>query len=522
MAEQKIRPSHKIARAWMAPLMLLGSVALLWLVFLVGVEYLALTLRSSVFFTSLTGFDVEEVRSALSNYPEVVVGILGVALTMVSFILQLAATRYTPRVTEMFFRDRVNLLVMSFFVVASVQCVWATFFTSHTSAPHVMVFMTLMVISLAILILIPYFSYVFAFLEPARIVSRLQDLSLKVAVARTRGDIEPRQVKVLDGIEQLADVAINSTNQKDRIIAANSVDALKDLVIRYLKRKGDLDENWFKIGPCLLHNPDFVSMVPHSLDALNQSGTWLEWKVLRQFQNIFHDALGKMWDVSQLVAINTRYIGEAALSLEQKEVLKLSLIFFNTYLRSAINERDVRTAYNTLYQYRNLVETQLRQGATERVIEAARYFKYYGHLAHQSSLAFINETVGYDLCALCELAHDLGSPLEEELLAIFLEVDKMPETEVQENSLRGVRKAQLKLATYYLVKGREDLARQVFKDMEFERPERLSSIKDEMLEVKERAFWENIDRGDNFDFLDEQRRAMLDVFFSWFAWAPAS
>ena len=97
----------------------------------------------------------------------------------------------------------------------------------------------------------------------------------------------------------------------------------------------------------------------------------------------------------------------------------------------------------------------------------------------------------------------------------------MPETEAQEQSLRGVRKAQLKLATYYLGAGAEELARQVWRDMEHERPERLLHIREEMLAVQDRDFWEVIDRGHNFDYLDPDRRRQLETFFSWFGWFAA-
>ena len=63
-------------------------------------------------------------QQTLGSLPSVVVAILGIAITVVSIILQLAATRYTPRVTEMFFRDRTNLAVMGFFVVASIHSLW--------------------------------------------------------------------------------------------------------------------------------------------------------------------------------------------------------------------------------------------------------------------------------------------------------------------------------------------------------------------------------------------------------------
>ena len=106
--------------------------------------------------------------------------------------------------------------------------------------------------------------------------------------------------------------------------------------------------------------------------------------------------------------------------------------------------------------------------------------------------------------------------MESDLLDDFLEVDKAPETEAQEQSLRGVRKAQIKLATFYLQRGEEERARQVWRDMEQEKPERLLSIRQEMMEVTEEDFWEVVDRGYNFDYLEPSRRAELDRFYAWF------
>jgi hypothetical protein len=190
--------------------------------------------------------------------------------------------------------------------------------------------------------------------------------------------------------------------------------------------------------------------------------------------------------------------------------------FFNTYLRATINAKDVRTAYNVLNQYRLLAEHSLLVEGGAPAVEIARYFKYYGRISFDAKLPFILETVAYDLCALNEDAFDQKSPSARELLRIFLEVDKESESDIQEASLRGVRKAQVKLATYYLVHGNEDLAREVFRDMSNERPERLASIRDELLGVQTKEFWEISDRGVNFDYLTtDRKKAMLD-FFDWF------
>ena len=40
---------------------------------------------------------------------------------------------------------------------------------------------------------------------------------------------------------------------------------------------------------------------------------------------------------------------------------------------------------------------------------------------------------------------------------------------------------------------------------------------DEMLSIVAKDFWEVVDRGTNFDYLDDGRKARLREFFGWFA-----
>jgi hypothetical protein len=192
----------------------------------------------------------------------------------------------------------------------------------------------------------------------------------------------------------------------------------------------------------------------------------------------------------------------------------------NSYLRATLNAKDVRTAYNVFNQYRLLAEAMLDYKKGSYAVEVARYFKYYGLISFSSSLPFILETVAYDLCGLNETALDKASPVVDDLLRIFLRVDKESEGEVQEASLRGVRKAQVKLATYYLLKGDTPRARQVYDDMNGEDVTRLASIRDELFGVSSSEYWEITDRGGNFDFLSKERKVHLEEFFSWFTGLP--
>jgi hypothetical protein len=295
------------------------------------------------------------------------------------------------------------------------------------------------------------------------------------------------------------------------------VDALHELLVGYQKLRGSLPEAWFAIDGRLAHNPDFVSMAGEVLDELAKRRIWLEWKVLRGYQSLYNDALNKMRDINYLIAINSRLIARAAWQYQNTQLFELVLKFFNTYLRSAINAHDIRTAYNVLNQYRLVAEESIQHDPSgARAVEIAKYFKYYGILSFNAKLPFILETVAYDMCALTEYAFDEKCTATPHLLRIFLQVDKEGEHETQETALRGVRKAQLKLASYFLLRGDERLAREVFRDMRDERAERLASIRDELLAVESREFWEVSDRGVNFDYLTPERKERLLEFFEWF------
>ena len=111
---------------------------------------------------------------------------------------------------------------------------------------------------------------------------------------------------------------------------------------------------------------------------------------------------------------------------------------------------------------------------------------------------------------------DHGSPAHETLLGTFLEIDKEAEDQAQERALRGIRKAQAKLAAYYLLREMTAPARRIFNDMALEATDRLRSIRDELLSVTSKDFWEVTDRGTNFDYVDDVRKAHLRQFFDWF------
>jgi hypothetical protein len=479
----------------------------------------------------LFDFDAETMRGSIGSLAQVIAAVLGIAITVVSIVVQLAANRYTSRVTDMFFRDRTNLAVMGFFVVACIETLWVSFGITGSYVPQITVTATLVMATMSLLLLVPYFAYVFDFLDPEKVIARIGAQTLEGVAPHGRhatadaGDparAEARQALAVSGLEQLAGIAMNALAQKEKTIASDATAALRTVLVDYVPEKQGLPPAWFGLSRALRTHADFVAMAPDSLEELVRDRAWLEWIGLRQLREVFSEALKTLPEMTHVVAIDTRYVAEAAIDARDREVLALTIKFMNTYMRSSLNARDVRTAYNVLHQYRQLAQAMLKVPGTAvpwlqtSLEDVAGHFKYYAQLAHGMGLGFVTETAAYDLCALCEAASDVFAPCHDRLLSIFLEIDKEAETTAEERALRGVRKAQAKLATFYLLRGHVAHSREIYQDMSQESPERLRSIRDEMLGITSKQFWEVVDRGENFDYLDDPRKEKLREFFAQF------
>jgi len=463
-------------------------------------------------------FSFDPDSNAVASLAGVNVAAFGIVITVVSIIVQLSAERYTG-VARMFLRDRVNIRVAAYYVVTCVVGVWLSSALHANYVPRTSLVVMLCMTTGGLVIMMPYFGYVFWFLEPQNLIRHIrQDAVLHARSGALKADdanCYESQAQMLFELEELTDIANNSISGKDKIIAGSAADALKDFAIEYLEAKPKASKAWFSIGPEIRSNPDFVAMDAESLEDIETRGTWVEWKVMRQYLSIYNEALSSMRDINYVIAIDTRYIGEAAAKANDIELINLVFRFLNSYLRSTLNARDVRTTYNVLNQYRKLIESMLEQGQHKSACDGVKHMKYYGLVGFEMELSFVTETVAYDLSSLAQRANELGSPAEQDILAEFLELDRAPFVRGQEKALMGVRKAQVKLAAYYIASGQEARARAIARDMCDEPVERLRNIQRQLETVENKDFWEIIDRGRNFEYMPPHQRECLAIYFAW-------
>lgn len=460
----------------------------------------------------LTSLDTDTELAVLAGAAQIVAGVLAILITVVAIVVELAANRYTHRITRLFVRDRVNVAVMAFFVLTTVLCVWLAAVlsveaTAKPLLPRGGFLLAMAMITSCLLMLLPYFAYVFHFVSPLQVIRRISaDALARVGGADENGVREAKRA-VIDAVEELEDVARSAMQHSDRGIAMAAVEALIDLLGEVTSRRADLPKDWFVVDEAIARDADFVAMAAPALDEVARGGTWFAAKILRQCLALFGDAVGSARDVASMIAIHTRRLAEAH-AQDHPELVEQCQRAFHSYLRAAINARDPRTAYYVLHQYRLLGEELLAQGLDAAALEVANRIRFYGRLASASELPFLLEVAAYDIANLAEAAADRPG-VRDALIEVLLAVDY----EGAENLL-GVRRAQIQLATFFLARGEVAAAERIAGDLAKERGGVLRAAREELEREVSPHYWEMTDRGTNFSYLPPERRGKLAEFFA--------
>ncbi len=462
------------------------------------------------------GFNAEAALEGVSNSGEIMTAVLAIAITVVAIVVELAANRYSHRVTTLFLRAPVNLVILSLFAVTALQCVWLAFgLGGQSTEVNAGVLITLGLISASLLLLLPYFAYVLGFISPLNIIHRIAAGGAQAIdrAAATNDFAQARQTVALT-IEDLQDVTRKAVEQSDRGVAMASTNALFSLLEHYRLHRSRLPEAWFALDAELADDPDFVAMEADALRPVRENGLWLELKVFRQLISSVAQAVPALRDLASLVAINTRMLGERY-GPADTAFLSLCSKAFNSYLRASINAHDPRTSYYLLNQYRMLADGLVRAGASDGAVSIAEHFRYYGQLAHHENQPFLLEVAAYDLVHLIQScrAREDADPLDitDHLISVLLELDLEILGDREEPSLIGVRRAQMQLAAQLLQLGDTERVARIVADLAAEPEPRLAAINEALRKETRSEYWELTERGIVFEYLAPDLHKQLEV-----------
>ncbi|KAL0209504.1 hypothetical protein RCL1_008342 [Eukaryota sp. TZLM3-RCL] len=509
--------------------------------------------------TSLIHLFVPSVPSFFSFFSYILVNVSSTShvflihsiILLLSFLGSIILISATPepfgQVLSEYFFKRIPVILYFSFIISTELIFLLLYFSSY---PHkYLILISLISSFISLLLIIPFILYLFNLRHPAVLMSLIVENGIKSVKStinsRNMKKIDNSKLFLVNSLTHLSSASFCSKNQKHADVASRAVDSLCFFSRFYGLYKSRLSPQWFEISQGLPTVFDMASLSLECIADMSERQLWVEWAVLRNFQSIIQrnsNALGTSnSSLVSHVARSTRRLAIAGLYRKDLNVFDLVIRFFNSYLRHVINIGDVRTLANVLHEFKNLAlkalflasrlqhQMALRPGLNEnlaqnitpstieeRVTKIVHYLRYYSIVCLEADLGAGCEIIAHDVGTVVAESYKLRRNCHDDILALFLTVDDTAESKGKVSSLRGIRRAQIKLALSYLCHGQIRFARLIQQDMIDEPHERLQSIWEELLAIESKEFYEINDRGSNDDYLSPQQKEKLPLFFSYF------
>jgi Predicted membrane protein (DUF2254) len=459
-------------------------------------------LRAGVPLGRLAGFDANEARNLINAFSRAGNQLVAVVFTTVSIAVPLTANMYSLKFLEFFLKDVVNSGMLLLAATVALNTILVQYATKDDFVPMTALNVHFALLSLAFILLFPYLYYLFRFLHPNTLLERLASECAHHLDLAARGprDLAEHRRRVAESFEHVANIAVRSVDRLDRNTAIEAVHMLEDLAARYQGVKPRLPRAWFEAEKEL-----FLSFSSAAVDEANASGSWVEMKLLSQLRQTLGSALSRMHDVASAVAKALRRFGLAHGVREDPRLRELTVEYFNTFIRRALNARDVRSVFILFDQYRILAE-ELLEDDPELVLAIAYYFTYYGQVARDMQIGFVVDSTAHDLGSLVRHAWERKASIADRLLDTFLRYDGA-------GSL-GVTKAQAILGSYFVMTEQAGAAEQVRDRLRSLDPARRERLGRELLAVRREKYWEVNERRMNMEYVPDDQREKLREFLA--------
>jgi hypothetical protein len=428
--------------------------------------------------------------------------LLAMLIATIGFAIPLTANMHTPKLIEMFLRDRINRLVLTFIAFGAAHVLWVSYIIGPAFAPTWSIAVAVYMALVGWAILIPYFFYVVRFIDPSRLVTRLRDASTRIVElsARRKADPAAAQQELTTRIGQIGTITIKSLDRNDRDVAAEGAWALKVLLDHYGRHKARMPREWFVVD-----RSNFVGLSEQALEMLVEARTWYEMKVLQQLELAFLRAMRDCTDTVAVFSDALRVIACRSHERKDEQALRLQIRFFNNFLRESIRCGELRAVYDVLHQYRQLARTIIERD--DLVVEIGRHFTYYAGMARTYGMVFAPQLAVFDLGYITRRAYDSQRRAAPALLAQVLALPHRTGADVHSMAV----KAKLILGAYFIETRHEAEAELVRKNLGDVDCEELERAEADLLSA-DRSFFEVTDRQHNLEYVPPERRESLRRF----------
>ncbi|MDQ3368171.1 MAG: DUF2254 domain-containing protein [Myxococcota bacterium] len=428
--------------------------------------------------------------------------LLAMLITMIGLAIPLTANMHTPKLIDMFLKDRINRAVLTFIAFGAAHALWVAWLIGPEFAPTWAISLSVYLALLGWVLLIPYFFYVVRFIDPSRLVTRLRESAAQVVKVVADRSVDPidAQQELATRVGQLGTIIIKSLDRGDRDVAAEGSWALKVLLDQYGAQKSRMPREWFVVD-----RADFVGFSDEALEMLSEARTWYEMKCLQQIELGFLRALHSATDTVSVFSDAVRVIACRCDERHDEQALRLCIRFLNNFLRESIKLRNLRAVYDVFHQYRKLARTIVDREQLLR--EIGKHFTYYAGMARTYGMVFAPQLALFDLGFVTRRAYERASPAAADLLKDVMGLPHRTGEDVHSMAV----KAKLILGGFFVghkLDAEADAIRKNLRDIDANEIERAEA---ELL-AADRAFFEVTDRQLNLEYVPPERREPLQRF----------
>ncbi len=451
---------------------------------------------------SWAGVRNDKLVDVLSPMARAYNNILAMLIATIGLGIPLTANMHTPKLIEMFLRDNVNRWVLTYIAFGAAHVLWVDFLIGPEFAPMVAIVLSIVLALIGWAILIPYFFYVVRFIDPSRLILRLRDSAERIvdAVAERRRDPIASQQELSTRVGQIGTIIIKSLDRGDRDVAAEGAWALKQLLDHYAKLKGRVPREWFVVD-----RADFMGFSDEALEMLTECKTWYEMRCLLQLELGFLRAVHGPTDTVSVFSDAVRVIGTRADENHDEQALRLTIRFFNNFLREAIKAGNLRAVYDVFHQYRKLARGLVDR--PELLVEIGKHFTYYASMARTYGMVFAPQLAVFDLGFVTRRAYERASPSAASLLADVLSLPHRTGDDVHSMAV----KAKLLLGGFFVRYKHTEEADAVRANLADVPRAEIVKAETELL-AADRSFFEVTDRQLNLEYVPPERREPLQEF----------
>src|SRR5262245_1970825 len=207
--------------------------------------------------------NVAKMVDVLSPMARAYNNILAMLLATIGLAIPLTANMHTPKLIDMFLRDRINRFMLGFFALGAANVLFVDYLIGPNFAPVWAYRLSILGALIGWVVIVPYFYYVVRFLDPSNILARLKDQVTSSVERAAQGNGDPAVAHDLinERLPQIGTLVLKSIDRADRGVALEGIWSLKRILDHYGTHKPQMPDRWFQVA-----RKDFVGMSPEAIE----------------------------------------------------------------------------------------------------------------------------------------------------------------------------------------------------------------------------------------------------------------